>query len=447
MTFGPAILASRLAELETQAGTASRYVVAFSGGLDSSALLHCFAELGPHATGGDPVPLLAIYIDHGLHVESAAWSEHCAAFARQHGVEFRAIRVDVDLRAGLGLEAAARDARYTALQGELRPGDWLISAHHRGDQAETLLLNLVRGSGPAGIAGIGAVRPLGPGKLVRPLLGIDQAAIRDYATANALNWLDDPSNSDRRFDRNFLRHEIVPVLQTRWPDIAQRLQRSASHAGEASELLTELGRIDLRAIGGRPRRLDIDGLMSLSLARRKNLIRFAISELGLATPSTGILDRVINEVIPARMDAQPNVVWPGGSIRRYRNALYLLPEKLPHSIATSPLSKDELPLGPGMGRLVLCGGADSGLSEALFRDGLTVKQRRGGEEIKPKGQAHTRKLKKLLQEEGILPWMRDCLPLVYAGDRLVAVADLWIAADAITEPGYALRWIDRPALH
>ncbi|HNP64482.1 MAG TPA: tRNA lysidine(34) synthetase TilS, partial [Woeseiaceae bacterium] len=418
-----------------------------SGGLDSSVLLHCIVDLGHRDPERAPVPVLAIHVDHGLHDDSAAWSEHCAAFAQQHGIDFRTLRVDVDRQSGTGLEAAARDARYAALRDELQCDDWLISAHHQEDQAETMLLNLVRGSGPAGIAGIGAVRPLGPGTLVRPLLGVSQAALRDYATAKSLHWLVDPSNTDRRFDRNFLRHEILPALQTRWPDIAERLQRSASHASEASELLTELARIDLRAIGGRPRRLDIDGLNSLSLARRKNLIRFALSELGLTTPSTQMLDRVINEVIPARIDAQPNVVWPGGSIRRYRNALYLLPEKLADCIVTSPLSLDELPLGPGMGRLVLQGGAAIGLSETLVRAGLTVKKRRGGEEIKLQGQAHTRKLKKLLQEEGILPWMRDRLPLVFAGERLVAVADLWLAADALSEPGYALRWIDRPALH
>ena len=447
MTFGPAILASRLAELETQAGKPSRYIVAFSGGLDSSALLHCIVDLKGQFPDQASVPVLAIHVDHGLHDESAAWSTHCAAFAQQRGIEFCALKVDVDAQSGLGLEAAARDARYAALQEELQRGDWLISAHHRDDQAETMLLNLVRGSGPAGIAGIGAVRPLGAGQLVRPLLGIDQAALRDYAKAKSLHWLDDPSNRDRRFDRNFLRHDIVPALQTRWPDIAQRLQRSASHAGEASELLAELGRIDLRAIGGRPRRLDIDGLNGLSLARRKNLIRYALSELGLTTPTTRMLDRVINEVIPARIDAQPHVVWPGGSVRRYRNALYLLPEKHEDCFAASPLSLDELPLGPGMGRLVLQGGADSGLSETLVRSGLVVRQRRGGEEIRPQGQAHTRKLKKLLQEEGVLPWMRDRLPLVFAGERLVAVADLWLAADAAAEPGYELRWIDRPALH
>ncbi len=447
MSFGPAILASRFTELEAVTGKPSRYVVAFSGGLDSSVLLNCIAELARQDPHFAAVPLLAIHVDHGLHADASDWSEHCASFAKSRGVEFLALQVVVDTEAGKGVEAAARDARYTALMSQLRDGDWLLSAHHRDDQAETLLLNLIRGSGPAGVAGIAEARHFGPAWLLRPLLSIDQAVIRNYAHAASLRWLDDPSNQDPRFDRNFLRHEVLPTLASRWPDIAQRLHRSASHASEATELMAELARIDLRAIGGRTRRLDIEGLQSLGLARQKNLLRFALRELLLTTPSTELLDRVVNEVIPARIDAQPLVSWPGASIRRYRNTLYLLPEKLPDKIVASALSAHKMPLGTGMGSLELVADAELGLSEDLVRAGLHVRLRQGGEEIKPEGQTHTRKLKKLLQEEGIVPWMRDRLPLVYAGDKLVAVADLWLADDAVTRPGFLLRWIDRPALH
>lgn len=447
MTFGPATLATRFNELEAQAGKPTRYVVAFSGGLDSSALLYCLTELRRQDSEHAAVPLLAIHVDHRLHAESSDWSEHCKAVADACGIECRTLSVDVDESAGKGLEAAAREARYAALVAEMRSGDWLISAHHQDDQAETLLLNLVRGSGPAGVAGIGSARRIGPGWLVRPLLNVDRTDLYRYATAASLRWLDDPANEDTRFDRNYLRHEVLPALAKRWPDIAQRLQRSASHAGEAAELMAELARIDLRTIGGRPRRLDIDGLQSLSLARRKNLLRFALRELGLTMPSARLLDRVVNEVIPARIDAQPLVTWSGASIRRYRNSLYLLPEKLLPEIEAAPLSEGELPLGAGMGHLKLVHDDEQGLSADLVQAGLSIGFRQGGEEIKLAGQQHTRKLKKLLQEEGIVPWMRDRLPLVYAGERLVAVADLWIADDAASTPGFKLSWIDRPALH
>ena len=198
------------------------------------------------------------------------------------GIEFHYRKVEVQLESGKGPEASARDARYAALHAEVRPGDWLLSAHHREDQAETLLLNLVRGSGPAGIAGIGAVRRFGPAWLVRPLLDFDREDLKGYATRHGIHWIEDPSNADKRFDRNFLRHEILPRLKERWPDIATRLQRSALHAGEASALLVDLAKIDLEALGGQSGRLPVQQLLDLPRDRRKNLIRYALRARGLS---------------------------------------------------------------------------------------------------------------------------------------------------------------------
>ena len=440
MNFSAAILAEHLKELESTAGRPARYVIAFSGGLDSTVLAHALAQCSD-------VPVLAIHVDHALQTDSADWSEHCAQIAAALKIEFRSLRVNVQLESGKGPEASARDARYTALHAELDDGDWLLSAHHREDQAETLLLNLIRGSGPAGVAGIGNIRRFGPGWLVRPMLNIDRADILQYATDLGLQWIEDPSNIDRRFDRNFLRHEVLPRLKSRWPDIAARLQRSAGHAGEASQLLVELAAIDLETLGSRAARLPIDGLSDLSAARQRNVIRFVLRDLGLSTPTAMQLKRILNEVIPARVDAQPLVSWPGASVRRYRNGLYLLPENLADAIESASLSGEDLQLGIGLGTLHFESGADIGISPELFSGGLTLKPRSGGEKFQPQGQSHTRKLKKLLQEEGVVPWMRDRLPLIYAGERLVAVGDLWLAADSVARPGVAVRWIGRPALH
>jgi len=441
VTFSPELLQAHLAELENQAARPSRYVIAFSGGLDSTVLAHALGR------AVDNVPIVAIHIDHGLHEDSQRWSDHCEDFAASLGIEYRSRKVTVQLESGKGPEASAREARYTALHTELEQGDWLLSAHHREDQAETLLLNLVRGSGPAGIAGIGSIRRFGPGWLARPLLNADRASLRDYAEQNELEWIDDPSNTDRRFDRNFLRHDILPRLQARWPDIAARLQRSAAHAGEAATLLADLGTIDLEALGGHPERLPVDGLLALTPGRQKNLIRLALRLLGLPTPTALQLERVLGEVLPARADAQPHVSWPGASVRRYRNGLYLLPEVLAAAPVAASIDTDSVALGAGLGVLNFESGAARGLSAELLERGLRLDIRQGGEEIQPYGQRHTRKLKKLLQEEGVVPWMRDRLPLVYSGERLVAVADLWIAADASSEPGVGIRWSDRPALH
>jgi tRNA(Ile)-lysidine synthase len=447
VSFSPAILASRFKQLEEIAGKPLRYVIALSGGLDSTVLTHALANLKHHDEYYAGVPVLAIHVDHGLQPDSVGWSEQCRKIAAAFEIDFRSLVVNVQMESGKGPEASAREARYSALYAELRHGDWLLSAHHREDQAETLLLNLIRGSGPAGVAGIGSLRRFGPGWLVRPMLDVNRADIQQYASDENLRWVEDPSNTDRRFDRNFLRHEVLPRLKSRWPDIAARLQRSAGHAGEASQLLVELAEIDIEALGSRTARLPIDALSELSAARQRNVIRYAVRDLGLSTPSASQLERVMNEVIPARVDAQPLVTWPGASVRRYRNGLYLLPENLADAIESCELAGTELELGPGLGVLRFEPGADIGLSTELVDGGLSVKPRAGGERFLPYGQSHTRELKKLLQEEGVVPWMRDRLPLVYSGDRLLAVGDLWLAADAVTEPGVAVRWISRPALH
>jgi len=441
VSFSPEQLREQLAALETSAACPSRYVIAFSGGLDSTVLAHALVNSG---TG---IPVLAIHIDHGLHADSRAWEVHCEAFAADLGIDYCGRQVNVQLESGKGPEASAREARYSALHAELQHGDWLLSAHHREDQAETLLLNLVRGSGPAGIAGIGAIRRFGPGWLARPLLDVDRASLQEYAEGRQLAWIEDPSNTDRRFDRNFLRHEVLPRLKARWPDIAARLQRSASHAGEAATLLADLAGIDLAMLGGEPARLPIDGLVSLPAVRQKNLLRHALRLCGLSTPTALQLDRILDEVLPARPDAQPLVSWPGASVRRYRNGLYLLPDVLADAPAALPIAGDHVALGGGLGVLHFDKDAPSGLAPALVERGLRLAVREGGEEIQPQGQAHTRKLKKLLQEEGVVPWMRDRLPLLYSGDDLVAVGDLWIAQSAVREPGIGVRWIERPALY
>jgi tRNA(Ile)-lysidine synthase len=441
VTFTSGYLREQLAELEKHAGRPSRYVIAFSGGLDSTALAHALVVSSPG------IPIVAVHIDHCLHDESARWSAHCEAFARELGIEYRSRVVTVQLESGKGPEASAREARYTALHAELQHGDWLLSAHHREDQAETLLLNLVRGSGPAGIAGIGAIRRFGPGWLARPLLNTDRASLRDYVAEREVRWIEDPSNIDRRFDRNFLRHDILPRLKSRWPDIAARLHRSAAHAGEAASLMADLAEIDLDALGGVAEHLPIDGLLALTPGRQRNLLRHALRLLGLSTPTALQLERILKEVLPAREDAQPHVTWPGASVRRYRNGLYLLPEVLADAPLCGPISGHEVPLGAGLGVLHFEPGASGGLSNGLFERGLRLDVRQGGEEFKPKGHAHTRKLKKLLQDEGVVPWMRERLPLLYSGAQLVAVGDLWIASDAFSEPGVAIRWSERPALH
>ena len=421
----------------------ARYLVAFSGGVDSCVLVHALAT-----TRADHcVPVAAVHVNHGLHADSADWETHCRRVAAELEVEYLARTVTVASNTGDGLEAAAREARYGVLRSLVKPGDWLLSAHHEDDQAETLLLNLFRGSGVDGLAGIGKMRPFGSGRLVRPLLGISADAIVEYAEHFGLRWIDDPSNADTRFDRNYLRLEILPAITRRWPAAAAKIRQSADLASEASLLLGDLASIDLATLGD-ANRLQIAALKGLSAARQRNVIRHAIRRAGLPSPPATRLYQAVSELLPARPDAQPRVSWPGGELRRYRDHLYILAATDPHGPAGN-LSWDDiatpLDLGPGQGQLALVP-AEKGISGDLLGDGLSVRYRSGGEEIRPAGHTCSHKLKKLLQQHAIVPWMRGRIPLLYAGERLVAVADLWLAADAEAAQGFAVTWQQAPAL-
>ena len=448
MSFDRENLLDKLTELAELTGKAERLVIAFSGGLDSTVLMHALAS----SREEHRIPLLAIHIDHGLHGDSANWCRHCESIANSLGVDFDSVKVEVDTRSAQGTEAAARAARYEALRSAIRGGDWLLSAHHKDDQAETLLLNLMRGSGPSGLSGIAEIRPFDLAWLVRPLLSTSQSDLRNYAAHHDLSWIDDPSNEDRQFDRNYLRHEIMPRLEARWPEVANRLQRSASLAGEAAALLDQLADADFRNLGERPDRLTLDKLRVLPPERQRNLLRYVVRELGLPSPPAAQLQSVVTDLIPARDDGQPLVQWPGAEIRRYRGSVYVLPADIVDAErsgehGTRVTTGSSVRLAPGHGELNLEPGAPRGLADAVVGDGLELRYRRGGEEIKLPGQSHTRKLKKLLQEEGIVPWMRQRLPLLYSGEDLVAVADLWIASNAVSEPGTAISWKNRPPIH
>jgi len=445
VSFGPEVLLARLDALETAGNKPDRYLIALSGGLDSTALAHALA-LTRERHGRS---LLAIHVDHRLHPESSRWSGYCRELAGKLRIEFIAETVSVDQTAGVGLEAAAREARYAALARHVGETDWLLSAHHRNDQAETLLLNLMRGSGPAGLAGIGTLSPFADGWLARPLIDVSRTDLEAYAAAQGLRWVDDPSNEDLRFDRNYLRHEVLPAMEQRWPGAIERIARSADLAGEAASMLDDLAAIDLQSAGNRVTRIEVEGLLPLSTARQRNLLRYAIRRAGLPPPGAARLATMIDSVLHAREDAQPLVEWRDAELRRYRGRLYLLSPVVPTAwpVEGRPLADKPLALGPGMGTLRLAPGSPRGLSRATLEHGLSVRWREGGEEIKLSGHKHTKKLKKLLQDEGVVPWLRDRLPLVYAGERLVAVADLWVAADAASEPGTSVCWDGRPELY
>lgn len=420
---------------------APRYWVAYSGGLDSSALLHALAR------GRDRLPgeLRAVHVDHGLHADAGRWAAHCEGVCAGLGVPFELRVVSAAGGAGESPEAAARDARYGALAAVLGRGDALLTGHNQDDQAETVLLHLLHGSGPEGLAGMPARRPLGRGWLLRPLLAWQRVALEAFARAAALDWIDDPSNRQDRFERNFLRNAVMPLLRRRWPAVSSVIARAAGHQADASRCLDALAGADLRrARGETPGTLSVSALGALPEPRRRAVVRAWLRGLGLPSPAAAHLDRVLRDAVDARPDATPRVAWPGAEVRRHRDTLMA---RVP-APAGAPVSGWRWSLGEALslpgGVLDAQPGTGRGVSADRLGSGeVTVRLRRGGERCRLPGRGHRQALKKLLQAARVPTWARESLPLVYVDGELAAVADLWVCDPFAAKPGEAgwvIRW-------
>jgi tRNA(Ile)-lysidine synthase len=350
----------------------SSLVVAFSGGLDSTVLLAALTRL-------ERFPRVrAVHIDHGLHPESEHWAVHCGRIAAQLDVAFLSRRVTVNRASRQGLEASAREVRYATLAEVMKPGELLLTAHHRDDQLETVLLRLLRGSGVKGLRGISPYLPFGPGFLGRPLLEMTREEIQDSANRWGLSWLEDPSNPDPRFDRNYLRHEVVPLLLKRWPGAGVTIGRAAQRMADAQEILDSVAVADATAVET-PGRISQAYLRDLPSTRRANLLRYLIGESGLAIPTAGQLKQLLAAIDVTRPDAQTQVRWPGGEARVYRGQLYLFEPLEPRS---EPEYEGRLDLstpwqGPE-GRLELSRFDGAGLTQNWVERGFTVRFRSGG---------------------------------------------------------------------
>ncbi|MCO6440396.1 MAG: tRNA lysidine(34) synthetase TilS [Nitrococcus mobilis] len=413
-----------------------RLWIAYSGGCDSTVLLHAAVTLG--------LPVSALHVDHGLRPESVDWALHCRARCLALGVPLRVESVTVRA-GGEGLEAAARKARYRVYAAVLAPGECIATAHHADDQAETVLLRILRGTGIDGLAGIPAERELGEGRLIRPLLGFCRAELAAYAACHELSWIDDPANRCDRHDRSFLREHVVPLLETRWSGLAQRLTRLAHHADTASMLTERWARRQLAALGDDPCILTVAAVAEFDEAERLQLLRSWIRRQGRRPPPARRLSQGLVDLLRAAPDRQPALVWADGCIRRYRGRLYLLPPHLPQPPAVGLPWDMRQPLNvPGLGRLEARVSVGRGLRAQCLRQApVEVRFRQGGERMCLRGHARPHALKRLLQERGVPPWVRERLPLIFIGHELAAVADFLLAEPFIarpTEPGVELCW-------
>jgi tRNA(Ile)-lysidine synthase len=433
---------------------ARRLIIGFSGGLDSTVLLHMIAVLRDRKR--IHVPVTALHINHGLQRSADDWQQHCADICGQLSIPLLVRNVTVDFTGKESPEEAARSARYAAFADIVEEGEMILLAHHQDDQVETVLFRLIRGSGTKGLAGIPEQRSCGSGSILRPLLGFRRFQVLHYALQHQLTWIEDGSNLDERYDRNFLRASVVPQLEQRFPGIAGNIIRSAALCAEGDELAGELAALDLTTcIGTFRNRLHIPSLLNFSEARQRNLLRFWIAglqvEMECGAPGHIELHRIVHEVIPAAPDAEPSVFWGRDSqrvgIRRFRNQLYLLkplpasPEELVWDTATSL----ELPFPLGKLELLLKNDL-TGPPEQLQQ--LRVCFRKGGELVKQPNRP-ARPMKKILQESAIPPWLRNDVPLIYCGPELLAIADLLNCSTSlqnISATDFNIRWV-RPELH
>jgi len=438
--FSPQLLLAALRQFPS----ARRFWIAYSGGLDSHVLLHALTVI----RGDLSADLNGVHINHGLSKDAGAWSRHCESVCSELGIPCYIFAVSAAPQSGESREAAARRARYAALAEIVQTGDCLLTAHHQDDQAETVLLQMLRGAGPRGLAAMPSYTEFSRGILGRPLLGFTRDDLHGYAVQEGLRWVDDQSNFDTCYQRNYLRREVVPLIKRRWPAMARILSRTAAHCADAAQMMDVIAASDFENIRGvAPDTISINKLLTLQASNQRNVLRFWFRQAGVLLPETVHLERLYSDVLNATEDRMPRLAWGGVEVRRYRDLLYLMSPPL------SPVDYDQalvwdmrqtLVLPSGGGRLVTKETAGTGLKTELWQSqSITVRYRRGGEKCRPAGARHTRTVKNLFQEKGIPPWQRDRIPFIYAGDELITVAGLWICQPWQAGPGelgFEIEW-------
>ena len=426
----------------------SRIAVAFSGGLDSSVLLHSLVGIPEFKE-----KVFAIHVNHGLSPNSKSWIKHCDKFCSGLGVNF--IPLTIELENSKTNENILRQARYEALFSCLKQGDVLCTAHHQDDHIETILFRILRGTGIKGLAGIEKYSQMEGIDLIRPLISYSKKDLLDYANQFEVNWIEDESNEDLSISRNFIRKKVIPNLKNdNWPEYKNSISYLSSKAKEANEILDEIAYLDLKLCASESLdRLSILKIKELSHARAMNVL---FTWLGINTHlgvSNKLTDQVYKSIILASESSNPVVTFgkkgQKGSfqIRRFNNFLHHLPLTETETLSNKKVWKwnTNNPLELPTGTLSMQLSLGKGISTQLTEPGISIKGRIGGERCKPEGRSKSQKLKKLFQEYRVPPWVRDRIPLVYVGDQLAAVSDLWVCEEFVAkkdERGIVLSWAD-----
>lgn len=411
----------------------SSILLGLSGGVDSVVLLHLLQQLSLRYSWR----LNALHVHHGINPQADVWAAFCADLCALYGVSLQVEHVNIAPLRSLGIEAAARKLRHAALAQQ--QVDFVALAHHLDDQAETLLLQLLRGAGVRGASAMPAIKHrANVPTLLRPLLNVPRSILLEYAQQHALQWVEDESNADDTYPRNFLRHRILPLLEQRFPAYRKTLLRSAQHFAEATELLDELAQQDADlAIANN--RLDIKKLRVLGVVRGKNLLRYFLAAQGAPIPDSTRLQEMLRQLCNARPDAQVCIDWQGWQMRRYRDHAYTmlaLPPPVDFTVMWHGEAEILLPLPHGALQFIYTIG--QGICLAKLHLGIAkIRSRHGGESIRVDAAQPQRNLKNLLQEHEILPWQRDLLPLLFCDADLVCVPGIAIANTYLAQPDEA----------
>jgi tRNA(Ile)-lysidine synthase len=398
-----------------------KLLLAFSGGLDSCVLLHLLVQVNKTL----PFQLSAQHVHHGLSMNADTWASLCADTCQSLNVPLKITKVQVNNQ-GLGMEAAAREARYNVLVQS--DADFVLLAHHQDDQAETFLLQLARGAGVKGLACIAAVS----GKLLRPLLDVSRRALLEYAKQHNLTWVEDESNLETKYDRNFIRHEVLPLLARQYPAIRQTISRSAQHMAEANDLLDEIAALDVQSClqdkMSNDQVLNLLQLKQLSIARIHNALRWWLTKNDCSLPSTAQLQQITQQLFYAKTDATVKIkVSPTHTLQRYRDCAFLLAESnLPPAINLLWQGEEMLRLPDGSHLLFTQVIGQGFALNRVANIKLRIKNREGGERFRPDLGRPSRSLKTILQTCKIPPWQRAQLPLIFMDETLVLIPRVMI---------------------
>jgi tRNA(Ile)-lysidine synthase len=423
-----------------------KLVAALSGGLDSIVLLQLLIEINKTL----PFKLHAQHVHHGLSANADAWADFCENICSKLNIPLTISKVKVNKNSGLGVEATAREVRYKALLAS--EADFICLAHHQDDQAETLLLQLARGAGVKGLAGM----PVTSNKLLRPLLDEPRSRLEAYAKQHKLTWIEDESNFDTKFDRNFLRHEILPKLQKQYPAIKQTISRAARHMAEADILLDELAEIDVISCQINQedsKQIALKPLTSLSAARINNALRWWLLQNDCDVPSTAQLQQITQQLIYAKSDANIKINLSERLVlRRFQGSAYLVNNvqeaitKHQRSIFSLPWQGEQVIILPDQSRLFFNEKIGAGIAmRHLEKAQLNIRYRQGGEELRPDANRPSRTLKSIFQTSNIPPWQREYLPLLFLKDVLAVLPNIAVVASLKAQPnelGLCVTWQD-----